>query len=51
MFSAISSFFNDFLQLDDVSALLAVIPSSLKFLIFGGIAFSTSIAIKRMIFG
>lgn len=51
MFSAISSFFNDFLQLDDVLALLDVIPASLKVLIFGGIAFSTSIAVKRMFLG
>ena len=50
MLSQINSFFNDFLQLDDVAALMQVIPSSLKAVIIGGIAFSTTIAVKRMIF-
>ena len=51
MISAINSFFNDFLQIDDVVALLGVIPSSLKVLIIGGVAFSSGIAVKRMILG
>lgn len=51
MLSEIKSFFDNFLQLDDVAALLDVIPVSLKLLIFGGIAFSTTIAVKRMFIG
>lgn len=51
MLSEIRNFFDNFMQLDDVVALLDVIPTSLKVLIFGGIAFSAAIAGKRMILG
>lgn len=46
----IRSFFDNVLQMDDVIALLDVIPNSLKILIFGGIAFSSAIAVKRIVF-
>ena len=46
----IRNFFDNVLQMDDVIALLDIIPTSLKVLIFGGVAFSSAIAVKRMAF-
>lgn len=51
MLSEISNFFNNVLQLDDIVALLDVIPTSLKAVILSGVAFSAFIAAKRMVIG
>lgn len=50
MLSEITSFFDNFLQLDDIVALMGVIPTNIKAVILGGVAFSAAIAFKRMIF-
>lgn len=51
MLSEIRNFFDNVLQLDDIVALLDVIPTSLKAVILSGVAFSAFIAAKRMIIG
>lgn len=51
MLSEIRNFFDNVLQLDDIVALLEVIPNSLKVLILSGVAFSSFIAAKRMFLG
>lgn len=50
MLSEITNFFDNFLQLDDIVALMGVIPNNIKVVILGGITMSAFIAFKRMIF-
>ena len=49
--SELRNFFDNILQLDDIIALLNVIPYSLKVTILAGVGFSSFIAAKRAFIG